>query len=115
MKKASLIILAIIILTGIIVGVKFTSAAIGTPFGGRIVTLTACNLGYVISVGQPKPVIQLLVLFADYGTLIREQYMVLPGVAVMGFYYPYGGTCPLVHTAGVPYSAVLGLMGTSLR
>jgi hypothetical protein len=117
MKSILLIILIITVLGGVMIGVKFAAAAIGFPFGGRVLSLIPCNLGIVIDVGQPRPVVKLLITYVQWAStqFVREWYAPLPGASVMGIYLSGGGTCPVYNSPGIPFSAVLEFMGTSLR
>lgn len=117
MKKVFLVVLAAMVLVGALVGGNMAMAAIGNPFGGRVLSLIPCNLGIVINVGQPRPVVQLLITFVQWAStqFVREWYTPLPGASVIGIYLPGGGTCPVYNSSGIPFSAVLEFMGTSLR
>ncbi|MDP3052734.1 MAG: hypothetical protein Q8N22_02110 [bacterium] len=78
-------------------------------FGGRILEITLCDEGELITIGPPRPGLFLL----TPGSLIFSWYQIRKGPWAFGAYVP-GGICTIL---GFPVAFPLGtitIIGTSL-
>ncbi|MDI9325200.1 MAG: hypothetical protein QM526_00185 [Alphaproteobacteria bacterium] len=96
---------------GVFVGGTIAASVFLRSFGGRILSITPCNLGIVFTVQNkfsPFPIFVPFAVMAEKGSIVE------PSFAAFGrfVWIPSGAACP-IGTAAIPYWGYVYRLGTS--